>query len=158
MQNNNRLLTFYFDIHSQKEEIIDKPHGGLFVPSADKPVMTQTATFTEVALTFRLNFSKCLIVYQQLTSWLGELEKEEKKTWKMQVSTMSVCKEVRLRFRYSLLILKSASLQWSTITISEGEAEQLPCDLKPLSMSDKVTPHIRVLCFDKCYISTSGSG
>lgn len=76
MQNNNRLLTFYFDIYSQKkkkrEKSLTRADDGLFVPSADEPVMTQSAGFTEAALTFRLNYSKRLIVYQQLTSCLGE--------------------------------------------------------------------------------------
>lgn len=34
--------------------------------------MTQSARFTEAALTSRLNFSKHLIVYQQLASRRGE--------------------------------------------------------------------------------------
>lgn len=36
--------------------------------------------------------------------------------------------------------------------------EQWPCQHGPLSMADKVTAHIRASCFDKCYISTSGTG
>lgn len=56
----------------KKEKSLTRVYYGLFVPSTDEPVMTQSARFTEAALTFRLNFSKHLIVYQQLTSCLGE--------------------------------------------------------------------------------------
>lgn len=150
MQNNNRLLTFYFDIHSQKEEIIDKSTWRPLCPFSRQTChdpnrqIHWSSTYLQIKLQQMLN---CVSTANLLT-WRVRKKKKKK----------SVCKEVRLRFRYSLLILKSASLQWSTITISEAKAEQFPCDLKPLSMSDKVTAHIRVLCFDKCYISTSGSG
>lgn len=56
----------------KKEKSLTRADYGLFVPSTDEPVMTQSARFTEAALTFRLNFSKHLIVYQKLTSCLGE--------------------------------------------------------------------------------------
>lgn len=72
-------------IHKKKEKSLTRADWGLFVTPPDGTVMTQSARFTEAALTFRLIFSKHLIVYQQLTSCLGE-----DPAW--------MCARVRLRF------------------------------------------------------------
>lgn len=86
-----RIITGYLHFiliftHKKREKSLTSAGDGLFVPSTDEAVMTQSAGFTEAALTFRLNFSKRLIVYQQLTSCL----------WR--VSWMSMSAGVRLRF------------------------------------------------------------
>lgn len=73
-----RIITGYlhfiliFTHKKKREKSLTRADDGLFVPPTDEAVMTQSARFTEAALTFRLNFSKRLIVYQQLTSCLGE--------------------------------------------------------------------------------------
>lgn len=102
---------------------------GLFVPSTEGPVMTQSARFTEAALTFRLNFSKRLIVYQQLTSCLRERRQ------KASILDEHVC---RSQVNISLLcwIWREASWLWSTITTSRAEnnsrvnADVLACQTK----------------------------
>lgn len=70
-----RIITGYLHFiliftHKKREKSLTSAGDSLFVPSTDEAVMTQSAGFTEAALTFRLNFSKRLIVYQQLTSCL----------------------------------------------------------------------------------------
>lgn len=72
-----RIITGYLHFiliftHNKREKSSTGAADGLFVPAADEAVMTQSAGFTEAALTSRLNLSKHLIVYQQLTPRLAE--------------------------------------------------------------------------------------
>ena len=71
-----RIITGYSHFilifpHKKKREIIDESRLWPLCPFNRWAVMTQSARFTEAALTSRLNFSKHLIVYQQLASRHG---------------------------------------------------------------------------------------
>lgn len=79
-----RIITGYLHFiliftHKKKREIIDRSGRRPLCPFNRRPVLTQSVRFTETALTFRLNLSKRLIVYQQLTSCLEERGKKLKK-------------------------------------------------------------------------------
>lgn len=81
-----RIITGYlhfiliFTHKKGEKKSLTREDGGPFVPSTDGPVMTHSATFTEAALSFRLNFSKRLncVSAANLLPWRVKKLKEKK--------------------------------------------------------------------------------